>query len=95
MRLQSRVRLDHGRLAQRVLQEQSSGPLRFKVVVDVIRGAKPATCMASRVMPPDGPPPTACQLAALEAWLAEPPVLQQHRADDTSPAEPYLMPPFT
>jgi hypothetical protein len=26
--------------------------------------------------------------------LAEPKVLQMHRTDDTSPAAPYLMPPF-
>lgn len=74
--------------------KQTPGPIRFTVVVDVIKRPKPASCTASRVMPPDGPPPTACQLAALEAWLAEPRVRQMHRADDTSPAEPYLMPPF-
>ena len=73
---------------------QSPPPIRYTIVMAVLKGANPATCTESRVMPPEGPPPTACQLAALEAWLAQPKVLQVHRADDTSPAEAYLMPPF-
>jgi hypothetical protein len=74
--------------------KQTPGPIRFTVVMDVVRGANPPSCTSTRVMPPDGPPLDACQMAALEAWLAEPKVSQLHRADDTSPAEPYLMPPF-
>jgi hypothetical protein len=74
--------------------KQTPGPIRFTVVMDVVRRANPASCTNTRVMPPDGPPLDTCQMAALEAWLAEPKVLQLHRADDTSPSEPYLMPPF-
>ncbi|MES1188192.1 MAG: hypothetical protein ABUL60_30525 [Myxococcales bacterium] len=74
--------------------KQTPGPIRYTVVMDVVRGANPPSCTSTRVMPPDGPPLDACQMAALEAWLTEPKVLQVHRADDTSPAEPYLMPPF-
>jgi hypothetical protein len=74
--------------------KQTPGPIRFTVVMDVVRGANPASCTSTRVMPPDSPPLDACQMAALEAWLAQPKVLQLHRADDTSPSEPYLMPPF-
>ena len=74
--------------------KQTPGPIRFTVVMDVIRKANPASCTNTRVMPPDGPPLDACQMAALEGWLSEPKVLQLHRADDTSPSEPYLMPPF-
>ena len=74
--------------------KQTPGPIRFTVVMDVVRKANPASCTSTRVMPPDGPPLDACQMAALEAWLAQPKVSQVHRKDDTSPAEPYLMPPF-
>jgi len=74
--------------------KQTPGPIRFTVVMDVVRRANPASCTKTRVMPPDGPPLNACQMAALESWLAEPQVLQLHRADDTSPTAPYLMPPF-
>jgi hypothetical protein len=74
--------------------QQPSTPIRYTVVMAVLDGANPATCTKTRIMPPDGPPATACQKAALAAWLAEPKVLQLHRADDTSPSEPYLMPPF-
>jgi hypothetical protein len=74
--------------------KQTPGPIRYTVVMDVVRGANPPSCTSTRVMPPDGPPLDACQMAALEAWLAEPKVLQVHRSDDTSPADPYLMPPF-
>lgn len=74
--------------------KQTPGPIRFTVVLDVVHKANPASCTNTRVMPPDGPPLDACQMAALEAWLAEPKVLQLHRADDTSPTAPYLMPPF-
>jgi hypothetical protein len=74
--------------------KQTPGPIRFTVVMDVVRRANPSSCTSTRVMPPDGPPLDACQMAALEAWLSEPKVLQLHRADDTSPSEPYLMPPF-
>lgn len=74
--------------------KQTPGPIRFTVVMDVVRKANPASCTSTRVMPPDGPPLDTCKMAALEAWLAEPKVLQLHRADDTSPTEPYLMPPF-
>jgi hypothetical protein len=72
-------------------------PKRFQVVLDVIHAANPASCSKSRQMPPPGatqPVLTACQIAALQAWLAEPMVLQTHRADDSSPTTPYLMPPF-
>jgi hypothetical protein len=72
-------------------------PKRFQVVLDVIHGANPASCSKSRQMPPPGatqPVLTVCQIAALQAWLAEPMVLQTHRADDSSPTTPYLMPPF-
>ena len=74
-----------------------NAPKRFQVVLDVIHGAYPASCSKSRQMPPPGstePVLTACQIAALQAWLAEPMVLQTHRADDSSPTTPYLMPPF-
>lgn len=74
--------------------KQTPGPIRFTVVMDVVKKANPPSCTSTRVMPPDGPPLDACQMAALEAWLAEPKVLQLHRADDTSPTEPYPMPPF-
>ncbi len=71
-------------------------PKRFEVVLDVIDRANPPSCSDSRVMPPPGmgTPLTECQIAALKAWLAEPKVVQAHRADDSSPAEPYEMPPF-
>ena len=71
LRLQSRLRLDHGRLGQRFCK-QTPGPLRYTVVIAMLE----------------------CQKAALAAWLAEPKVLQVQRADDTSPVEAYLMPPF-
>lgn len=74
--------------------KQTPAPIRYTVVMDVLEQADPPTCTSTRVMPPDGPPVTACQKAALAAWLAEPKVLQVHRADDTSPPDPYLMPPF-
>jgi hypothetical protein len=74
--------------------QQTPGPIRYTVVMAVLESANPPTCSKTRVMPPDGPPATDCQKAALAAWLAQPKVLQVHRADDTSPAEPYLMPPF-
>lgn len=73
---------------------QTPAPIRYTVVTAVLASANPSTCTKTRVMPPDGPPTAECQKAALAAWLAEPKVLQTHRADDTSPAEPYLMPPF-
>jgi hypothetical protein len=75
---------------------QNPAPIRFTVVVDVMKSENPATCTQTRIMPPPGmgAPATPCQMAALEAWLALPKVLQVHRADDTSPAEPYLMPPY-
>ncbi len=74
--------------------KQTPGPIRYTVVMAVLAAANPPTCTKTRVMPPDGPPATDCQKAALAAWLAEPKVLQVHRADDTSPAAAYLMPPF-
>jgi hypothetical protein len=74
--------------------QQTPAPIRYTVVMAVLERANPPTCSKTRVMPPDGPPITECQKAALAAWLAEPKVLQVHRADDTSPADPYLMPPF-
>jgi hypothetical protein len=74
---------------------------RFEVVLAVIAGAKPATCPNSRQMPPPGTGTslTTCQVAALQAWLAEPMVSQTHvpETDDTQnmyPPGPYLMPPF-
>jgi len=74
--------------------KQTPGPIRYTVVMAVLESANPPSCSKTRVMPPDGPPLAACQKAALAAWLAEPKVLQVHRADDTSPTDPYLMPPF-
>jgi hypothetical protein len=73
---------------------QTPAPIRYTVVMAVLESANPPTCSKTRVMPPDGPPTSDCQKAALAAWLAEPKVMQLHRADDTSPTEPYLMPPF-
>jgi hypothetical protein len=75
---------------------------RFEVVLAVIAGPKPASCPNSRQMPPPGtmaPALTSCQVAALQAWLAEPMVSQTHvpETDDTQnmyPPGPYLMPPF-
>lgn len=74
--------------------EQGSTPLRYTVLVSVLKQANPPGCTNTRIMPPDGPRATPCQIAAIEAWLAQPMVLQTHRKDDTSPSEPYLMPPF-
>jgi len=74
--------------------KQPQTPIRYTVVMAVLEGENPPSCTKTRVMPPDGPRATECEKAALAAWLAEPKVLQAHRADDTSPAEPYLMPPF-
>lgn len=74
-------------------------PFRFEIVIDVINEANPPSCGNSRKMPPpDGDdvrtPLTPCQVAALQAWLDEPTVVQTHRADDSSPTTPYAMPPF-
>ncbi|MEP6655187.1 MAG: hypothetical protein ABJA82_17615 [Myxococcales bacterium] len=71
-------------------------PKRFEVAIDTINRANPPTCSRSRQMPPPGKrtPLTACQIAALQAWLHEPLVTQMHRADDSSPTTPYPMPPF-
>lgn len=78
-------------------------PKRFQIVLDVIAAANPATCSKSRIMPPQNEmganlrtPLTACQVAALRAWLGEPLVVQQHRVDDTDPlgTAPFSMPPF-
>ncbi|HVY37189.1 MAG TPA: hypothetical protein VHM31_04620 [Polyangia bacterium] len=76
-------------------------PYRYQVVVAVIEAADPPTCSKSRKMPPTNvtgtalrAPLTACELATLKAWLAEPLVTQMHRADDSSPTTPYPMPPF-
>jgi hypothetical protein len=70
--------------------------MRFEVVLAVIAAANPPSCSKSGIMPPAGmgTPLTTCQIAALQAWLAEPMVLQMHRADDSSPTTPYLMPPY-
>jgi hypothetical protein len=74
---------------------------RFEVVLALLQGPKPASCPNARIMPPPGMgvPLTACELAALQAWLGEPLVSQMHVpvSDDTQslyPAGPYLMPPF-
>lgn len=76
---------------------------RFEVVLAVINAANPASCPKSRIMPPPGMPAgvplTTCQIAALQAWLAEPQVSQMHvtETDETAklyPPGPYLMPPF-
>jgi hypothetical protein len=75
----------------------SGSPKRFEVVLAVINAGNPASCAKSRIMPPDPgthAPLTPCQVATLQAWLAEPKVTQLHRADDTSPTTPYAMPPF-
>ena len=76
-------------------------PKRFEVVLDVIKQANPASCSKSRKMPPPDAtgagvrdPLTPCEVAALQAWLNEPLVVQMHRADDSSPTTPYPMPPF-
>jgi hypothetical protein len=78
-------------------------PKRFQVVLAVIAAADPASCSRSRIMPPTNEtganlrtPLTTCQVATLEAWLAEPLVTQPHRVDDTDPAgtAPFAMPPF-
>jgi hypothetical protein len=74
--------------------KQTPAPIRYTVVMAVLEGANPPSCTQTRVMPPDGPRATECQKAVLAAWLAEPKVTQLHRADDTSPAAPYPMPPF-
>jgi hypothetical protein len=78
-----------------------NAPMRFEVVIAVINAANPPTCSNSRKMPPPNAtgaglrsPLTACQIAALQAWLNEPWVTQMHRADDSSPTTPYPMPPF-
>ncbi len=75
---------------------QTPNPKRFEVVMAVINQANPPSCSKSRIMPPPGmgPTPTACQLAALQLWLALPRVLQMHRTDDSSPPGMYLMPPY-
>lgn len=74
---------------------------RFEVVLALLAGPKPASCPNARQMPPQGMGEalTECQVAALQAWLAEPLVSQMHvpENDDTKalyPAGPYLMPPF-
>jgi hypothetical protein len=78
-------------------------PKRFQVVIAVIDAADPASCSKSRIMPPQNvtgadlrKPLTTCQIATLQAWLAEPLVTQMHRVDDTDPAgtAPFPMPPF-
>jgi hypothetical protein len=76
-------------------------PMRFQVLLATINAANPASCSKSRKMPPPDAtgaglrtPLTPCQVAALQAWLAEPLVTQTHRADDSSPTTPYPMPPF-
>ena len=69
-------------------------PFRFQVVIPVIDQANPPSCSQSRIMPPSGTPLTACQVAALQAWLNEPMVTQTHRNDGISPTTPYPMPPF-
>jgi hypothetical protein len=74
--------------------KQPTTPIRYTVVMAVLDGANPPACSKTRVMPPDGPPTSDCQKAALAAWLAEPKVVQLHRSDDTSPTEAYPMPPF-
>jgi hypothetical protein len=74
--------------------KQGSTPIRYTVLVSVLKQANPPGCTSTRIMPPDGARATPCQIAAIEDWLAQPMVLQTHRSDDTSPAEPYLMPPF-
>jgi hypothetical protein len=80
---------------------ETPNPKRFEIVLDVIAGANPLSCSKSRKMPPPDAtgagvrtPLTECEVAALRAWLAEPMVMQTHRADDSSPTTPYLMPPF-
>ncbi|HEX2876675.1 MAG TPA: hypothetical protein VHP33_35735 [Polyangiaceae bacterium] len=80
---------------------ETPNPKRFEIVLDVIAGANPKSCSKSRKMPPPNAtgagvrtPLTECEVAALRAWLAEPMVMQMHRADDSSPTTPYLMPPF-
>jgi hypothetical protein len=78
-------------------------PERFEVVIAVIDAANPSSCSKSRIMPPQNEtgsdlrkPLTVCQIATLQAWLAEPLVTQMHRVDDTDPTgtPPYPMPPF-
>jgi hypothetical protein len=72
-------------------------PERFEVVIAVIDEADPPTCSNCGKMPLAGSGRvalTTCQVAALQAWLCEPYVIQMHRADDSSPTTPYPMPPF-
>ena len=80
---------------------QTPNPKRFEIVLDVIAAANPPTCSKSRKMPPPDAtgagkrtPLGACQVATLQAWLAEERVTQMHRPDDSSPTTPYPMPPF-
>jgi hypothetical protein len=78
-------------------------PKRFEIVMAVIAAADPSSCSKSRVMPPQDEtgaslraPLTSCEIATLQAWLAEPLVTQAHRVDDTDPTgtPPFPMPPF-
>lgn len=76
-------------------------PMRFEIVVDVIKAPNPPTCSKSRQMPPPDAtgagkrtPLTACEIETLQAWLKLPLVTQTHRADDSSPTTAYPMPPF-
>ncbi len=72
-------------------------PYRFQVVIAVVEAANPPSCSKATIMPPANAvekPLTACQIATLEAWLAEPFVTQKHRVDGISPLTPYAMPPF-
>jgi hypothetical protein len=72
-------------------------------VIAVIDDANPPSCSRSRIMPPPNEtgvnlrvPLTACQKAALQAWLNQPLITQPHRVDDTDPTgtPPFAMPPF-
>ena len=78
-------------------------PKRFEIVLAVIAAANPPSCSRSRIMPPQNEssanlrkPLTACEAAALKAWVEEPLVTQKHRVDDTDPegTPPFPMPPF-
>jgi hypothetical protein len=75
---------------------ETPNPKRFEVTIAVINSANPPTCSKSRKMPPPGMGTalTPCQIATIQAWLAEPMVLTTHRKDDSSISTPYLMPPF-
>jgi hypothetical protein len=70
---------------------------RFQVAAALVTTAHPASCSNARFMPPPDAtgaglrvPLTACQIATLQAWLAEPLVDQIHNRNNAQ----YPMPPY-